>query len=296
MSRFSKSKLPPTICTAKSDLWTNWEYGTFSAADNHEHVLGDGKRSSKADQSWSILNDEEVIIGINALNAYCTPERMNRISNIINHRTSNIRMVFENPGNANNVWAALRTFDSFGIQFIDVIIDSETYTKEWRKGTMNTALGSQKWLTINEYSNTTLCLQALKNDGYTILATDVHDGSVDVNSAPWNENQKYAIIMGNEERGISNEVKKQMDGSFYIPMKGFAESLNLSVASAVICTVMNSKGVLTPMSDTSIKNRIQLTWMARTVSGSMAILRRAGLTSIVGNSVFNSIGKVTTKP
>ena len=61
----------------------------------------------------------------------------------------------------------------------------------------------------------------------------------------WNL-QKTVIVMGNEENGISAEVKQLADERFYIPMRGFAESLNVAAACAVICSHLSSKDALAP--------------------------------------------------
>ena len=67
-------------------------------------------------------------------------------------------IVFENPANANNCWAALRTFDSFGIQNVDVIIDPEQYHNRNKRSTMTNALGAQKWLSLRQHTTTSDCL------------------------------------------------------------------------------------------------------------------------------------------
>ena len=64
-------------------------------------------------------------------------------------------------------------------------------------------------------------------------------------SLDW-KSQKTVIVMGNEETGISEEVKSLADERFYIPMRGFAESLNVAAACAVICSHLATKDVLVP--------------------------------------------------
>jgi tRNA (guanosine-2'-O-)-methyltransferase len=215
-------------------------------------------------------------------------------------------MVFENPSNANNVWAALRTFDAFGLQFVDIILNEQYYSSEWRKGTMGAALGSQKWMTLQQHSNTTDCITSLKQAGYVILCTDLHSESLALPNVSWDKllvssepNQpprKIAIVLGNENNGITQEARKLCDHSLYIPMRGFAESLNLSVAAAVICATLSTKQLLPGNLNDNIKQRILLTWLARTVRGSTRILRHAGAVDVEGDNVYNSIGQVTTRP
>ena len=311
--------------------WLNWEYG-FEIDKNIP------SKKSKIDQLWkNILNDSEVLTAIEALTPFCSLERQQRINSVANQRTDRVRFVFENPINVNNVWAALRSLDSFGIQFVDIILPeiSETYSqrKIEKRTTMNAALGSQQWLTLYEHRNTTECLNRLRKEGYSLFATDlsakskllrqfIHERHEEElsninNSTRSTTGRKIAIIMGNEELGISQEARDLVDDCFYIPMYGFAESLNLSIATAVVCSALDSpflrhdnlwktsedhesptdygRGLLSPHLELNLKNRIMLTWLTRSVRGSMALLRRAGL-PITGDSRYQTIGKSTSRP
>jgi tRNA(Leu) C34 or U34 (ribose-2'-O)-methylase TrmL len=182
---------------------------------------------------------------------------------------------------------------------------------------MNAALGSQKWMTLHEYKTTAECIRALREKGFKIFATDLTskskllrefiNDSVQSSRSSTSTEFKLAIVMGNEEKGISQEVRELSDGTFYIPMHGFAESLNLSIATAVICEALDSasqsqslsgsadRGLLAAHMAADLKSRIILTWLTRSVKGSLPLLRRAGL-PVAGNSRFNSIGSVSTKP
>jgi hypothetical protein len=191
---------------------------------------------------------------------------------------------------------------------------------------MTQALGSQKWLSLTQYSRTSSCLQALKSEGYRIVATDlgdtstaigdleccrftfVEDGSNDSSSggstaeggsdshvnnsgiqdsgsdyksgsssSQNDKNRKIAIVMGSEKTGISAEMRAMADELFHIPMKGFAESFNLAAASAITCAYLDAMGALKPSLSPYRKRRILLTWLARSVDGSMPLLRKAGL-------------------
>lgn len=306
------------------NVWKQWEYGN---PVNESATLKSNITStlSKVDQLWErTLDDEGVKRGIEVLSDYCSKERLERIYAIANQRTDRVRFVFEDPTNVNNVWAALRSLDSFGIQFIDVILPDGKSAELRRKadslsrrGSMNAALGSQKWMTLHEYKTTAECIRALREKGFKIFATDLTskskllrefiNDSVQSSRSSTSTEFKLAIVMGNEEKGISQEVRELSDGTFYIPMHGFAESLNLSIATAVICEALDSasqsqslsgsadRGLLAAHMAADLKSRIILTWLTRSVKGSLPLLRRAGL-PVAGNSRFNSIGSVSTKP
>ena len=103
-----------------------------------------------------------------------------------------------------------------------------------QKRGMRTAMGSAKWLTLKNHLSTRSALQQLKNEGYQIFCTDVNPESKDVRDVDWDASgKKVCIVMGNEQSGISDDVKEMADESFYLPMVGMAESFNLSVATAI---------------------------------------------------------------
>lgn len=78
-------------------------------------------------------------------------------------------------------------------------------------------------------------------------------------------------------------------------MKGFSESLNLSVAVAVLCSVLETKGILKPNLDEASKKKILLTWLVRTVNGAITVLKCAGI-DIKSNQIWDTILNFTTKP
>lgn len=70
------------------------------------------------------------------------------------------------------VWACLRTLDSFGIQHAHIVSDPSTYSKQARLKTMCTAMGSQKWLTLHGHDRPEDAVAKLKADGYQV--TNAH--------------------------------------------------------------------------------------------------------------------------
>ena len=95
--------------------------------------------------------------------------------------------------------------------------------------------------------------------------------------------------------GISDQVRAAADETFHIPMKGFAESLNVSVAAAVLCSVLDHHGALRPGIEQDEAARIMLTWLARSVPASLNILRRQGF-KVEGDSLYQPVAGFTQKP
>jgi tRNA G18 (ribose-2'-O)-methylase SpoU len=94
------------------------------------------------------LSSAAVHDAITILEPYINEERLDRVRTVLSQRTKNCKFLFENPNNPSNVWACLRTIDSFGIQDVDVIIASGMYQGKQALSTkrgMRTAMGSAQW-------------------------------------------------------------------------------------------------------------------------------------------------------
>ena len=76
------------------------------------------------------------------------------------------------------------------------------------------------------------CIAKLKEEGFKIYGSILSDKAEDIYNIDFTE--KVAIVMGNEHRGISDEIIENVDKHIYIPMRGMIQSLNVSVATAVI--------------------------------------------------------------
>ena len=93
-----------------------------------------------------------------------------------------------------------------------------------------TATGAIEHVPIARVTNLSQTLDKLKEEGFWIFGTDM-------NGTPchkWNTKGKIALIIGNEGKGISSNIKKQVDEMITIPMHGHVQSLNASVAAAIL--------------------------------------------------------------
>ena len=202
------------------------------------------ERFARQHQAWVTIDPELVKRATNVLLPFVMPDRWEKIQSVFQKRTQNARFLFENPANPSNVWACLRTLDSFGIQHVDVVIQSGKYKGKAaisQKRGMRTAMGSAKWLTLRNHLTTQHALEAAAREEYHIVCTDVNPDSKDIREVNWEASgKKLLVVMGNEQYGISDEVKAMADETFYLPMTGFAESFNLSVATAITCAHLSA--------------------------------------------------------
>ena len=93
-----------------------------------------------------------------------------------------------------------------------------------------TSTGAIEHVPIARVTNLSQTLDKLKEQGFWVFGTDMNGTP----SHKWNTSGKLALIIGNEGKGISQNIKKQVDGMITIPMNGHVQSLNASVAAAVL--------------------------------------------------------------
>ncbi|MCB4943906.1 23S rRNA (guanosine(2251)-2'-O)-methyltransferase RlmB [Streptococcus mutans] len=93
-----------------------------------------------------------------------------------------------------------------------------------------TSTGAVEHIPIARVTNLGQALDKLKAAGFWIFGTDMNGTP----STQWNTSGKLALIIGNEGRGISHNIKKQVDEMVTIPMNGHVQSLNASVAAAIL--------------------------------------------------------------
>jgi len=226
--------------------------GASIAANNGldiaEEALEDkrhAKKMKETNNAYLKLNPELIAKAIAALEPWINDDRLERISGVLKQRTKHSKFLFENPSNPSNVWACLRTIDSFGMQNVDVIIESGRYSGKQaisQKKGMRTAMGSAQWLTLNNYHTTKEAIEKIRGQGFKIYASDLNPNSKDVRDIDWDEDDRpICIVMGNEDRGISQEMRELADETFTLPMSGFAESFNLSVATSITLAHMSAK-------------------------------------------------------
>jgi len=235
------------------------------------------------------LSPDLVQRATNVLLPYINADRLARVDDVLKNRTTHCRFLFENPINPSNVWACLRTIESFGIQHIHVVVESGKYSGVAainQKRGMRTAMGSAKWLTLKNYASTMDAIAEIKKQKYLIYASDLNPNSKDVRDVDWNAGP-ICVCMGNEGHGISEELRQHADVTFTLPMVGFAESFNLSVATAITLAHMSAAsgrgetGPIRPgyMEDHE-RNCLRLKWLLNSLPQKKmgrALLRREGI-------------------
>jgi tRNA (guanosine-2'-O-)-methyltransferase len=175
------------------------------------------------------MSEQEALLTY--LQTFLTSHRQDLFKTILQDRTRHFTVVFENIFMKHNASAVLRSCDVFGIQ--DVYAIENTYIF---KASKQVTKGANKWLNIVKYhhqkNNTLACINHLKTKGYQIVATSPHNNPCTLQD--FDVTKKSAFFFGVEKEGLSDEVLKHADVTLKIPMYGFSESLNISVAAAII--------------------------------------------------------------
>jgi tRNA (guanosine-2'-O-)-methyltransferase len=158
---------------------------------------------------------------------YLLPERKARIDEVVSRRTRTLVVVMEAFCDPQNVNAVLRTCDAFGVQEVHVVEGPMKGFDRNKKISQN----ADKWLDVTRWTSTRECLDALKQRGFAVHVTWLGEGTVGLSELDFAG--PVALVFGNESRGVSDEALALADARYAIPMRGFSQSLNVSVAVAV---------------------------------------------------------------
>jgi len=192
---------------------------------------------------------------------------LRKAETVLQRRTSRLAVVIEKTVDVHSYSAVLRTAEALGVQNVYLIapplkpgpddtfvpfdssgrasknqssknsrkkrVWSEDVEKAKRhNGYARTAC---KWITLKNFNSTEACLKELRKDGYEVWVTDLGQVAEPlVTSPPMDFPDKLAICFGTESTGATPYLLSQADKRVYLPLTGFADSLNLSVAAGLV--------------------------------------------------------------
>jgi tRNA (guanosine-2'-O-)-methyltransferase len=157
-----------------------------------------------------------------------TPERKNKLIQVLNKRQPNLTVVMENIQDPHNIAAVMRTCDAVGIQ--DIYILNTKIPRHDKFGPKSSS-SAAKWLTVHHFDNAAACFAQLRQQYSRIFTTHLAADAVSVYDIDFTGS--VALVFGNEHSGVSEEIRLLADGNFIIPQVGIIQSLNVSVACAV---------------------------------------------------------------
>lgn len=155
-----------------------------------------------------------------------TPERQSKIRQVSAKRCFSTAIVMESIYDRGNISAVMRTGEGLGFANFHVVETFEKF-KEANRVTQ----GADKWVEVKKYKSTTSCIEHLKSVGYQICVTALAADSVPISAVDFSK--PTALVLGNEKQGVSAEMIAAADKKIIIPMPGFVQSFNISVAGAL---------------------------------------------------------------
>lgn len=158
--------------------------------------------------------------------AFMSPERYARIRHFLSLRQPSLTLCLEQLHKPHNVSAIVRSCDAVGVSEVHAVWDNKP---EIRK---STAMGSENWVYTKEHSCIEDAVSHLKSQNMQVLVTNLSDNAVDFREIDYT--RPTAIILGQEKHGATQEAVAVADQDIIIPMVGMVQSLNVSVAAALI--------------------------------------------------------------
>lgn len=140
-------------------------------------------------------------------------------------------LVLDNIRSGLNVGSIFRTADGFSVE--KIFLTGFTPAPPHRE-ILKTALGSTESVSWEKVESISTCLLELKNKDYHIIAIEQTDKSDNLADFHFNKEIKYALILGNEVDGVSDEAIAMCDGAIEIPQSGIKHSLNVAVCAGIV--------------------------------------------------------------
>ncbi len=183
---------------------------------------------------------------LNVLEAFISLVRQNRIAEVVGGRTYNLVPVIEGLHDPGNLHAVLRSAEGLGCGSAFVVrpegdaaallepylVGEDVSAEELgRRGSTRPAQGAQKWLDLYAWATADEFVRSAKARGYAILATHLTTDAMPI--AEWDFTQPTALVFGNEKDGVSDVLLAHADANVVLPIDGFIQSYNVSVAAAL---------------------------------------------------------------
>lgn len=192
-----------------------------------------------------------------------TDERVARIHEVASRRQHDLTVFMERVHKPHNVSAIVRTCDAVGIATVHAVPGDEGVARS-----NHIAQGAQRWVDLKRHPNTRQGLSELKASGFRLYAAHFDERAVDFRSIDFT--QPSTIVLGTEKFGVSDEAIALCDQTIVIPMLGMAQSLNVSVAAAVILYEAQRQRAANenPISDEQRQQNLVLaqTWIIREIA------------------------------
>lgn len=168
---------------------------------------------------------------VEILSPYLTEARRARIEAVLAERTYTVAPVVEGLINTGNVSAVMRTAEALGFQAFHIITHEDHDEGVRYKTSERTTQGADKWLDVWRWPSPQDCVKHLKAQGCEVVVTHLDARAVPISEIDFT--RQTALVFGNERDGTSEAMLALADRTCVVPMAGFTQSFNISVAAAV---------------------------------------------------------------
>jgi len=158
--------------------------------------------------------------------------RLKRIKHVVSQRQQGLTVILEDISDPHNAAAVLRSCDAFGVQSVSFIFNKQKKFNPRSIGKLSSA-SANKWLDFQFFSTPQDCVDSLHKKKFQIISTVLEAGAQSLFDTNLDKDG-VALVFGNEHAGVSPELVALSDSKLYIPMRGFVQSLNLSVTAGIV--------------------------------------------------------------
>jgi len=163
---------------------------------------------------------------IAVLEPLATPARRARLLEVIEQRLESVTLLMDAPHDPHNGAAVVRSCDAFRVQVIHVVERNEPFLVSTR-----VAQGAERWVDVVTHPTPEAALDTLAARGFTLVTSHPQG---DMNPEQLATIPRLALVLGNEHDGICRMLTAAAERSVRVPMRGFVESLNVSVSAALL--------------------------------------------------------------
>ncbi len=163
---------------------------------------------------------------VRVLEPFVNDRRRQRLLDVVGQRLGSVAVIFESPHDPHNGAAVVRTCEAFGVQRLHVIESRERFL-----AAASVARGAEKWVDIIAHRTVMGALDAAKEADLELVATHPEGELLPPDLAHLS---RFALVLGNERDGISDPLTAACKRTVRVPMRGFVESLNVSVTAAIL--------------------------------------------------------------
>ncbi len=209
------------------------------------------------------------------LEPFVLPLRIERFRKVAACRTAALTVVLDHLHHEHNISAVIRSADAFGLKSVHLVGEPVQIHQ-------TISIGSERWIEIQQHEDAPTAVEVLRSAGYRLVVLQTADKPTDrpampVYDLPFHEH--LALVFGNEKDGLTPHFLEAADLVGHIPMFGFAESLNVSVACAIslFCSTLAGARAERRVPTIGAEEQAKLVgkWLRRDVRAAELIIERS---------------------